>query len=183
MRANGRSWWEQPKSLHDGQIDRGRHNVPAKLNWPADRTVRTASGFEFRLGEDEKPNGAFVGLFRETQPKLTVPLVGRASMVALLTVLSTNPNQDWMEAAHVTVRYADGGSETLRLTPPDNCDDWLNYLQPRPDHLTGEHVMFGEWAHANVLAVKTDSKRELKALELTCVATETLCGLLAVTLY
>ena len=178
---DGRSIWEQIYAISDWSSDRHRHHVPERLDWPADGVVRTASGVGFRLGPAEGANGAFCGRCEGLPDVLTVPLAGRAKGVAFLLALSTNPNLDWAEALRATVTYADGGRETLALVPPDNCDDWINYSQREPYHLTGEHVMLGNWAHANVLTISVDPSRELKALELRCLSCETLGGLLAVT--
>ena len=178
---DGRSVWEQIYAISDWSADRHRHHVPERLDWPADGEVRTASGTTFRLGPSEGANGAFCGRCKELPDTLTVPLAGKAKGVAFLLTLSTHPNLDWTEALRATVNYADGGRETLALVPPDNCDDWINYSQRYPYHLTGEHVMLGTWAHANALTVPTDPGRELRSFELKCLSGETIGGLLAVT--
>ena len=181
LRQDGRSTWEQVYAISDWSADRHRHHVPEKLDWPATGSVRTVSGTTFRLGPAEGANGAFCGRCEKLPDALTVPLAGKARGVAFLLALSTHPNLDWIEALRATVTYADGGRETLALVPPDNCDDWINYSQRYPYHLTGEHVMLGTWAHANALTVTTDPARELKSFELKCLSGETIGGLLAVT--
>ena len=182
LTAHGRSWWESPNSSDEASNVRGGRNVPDKMAWPADGVVRSKTGVPFRLAGHDEKNAAFVSLYEQFPDRLEIPLSGKASKLALLTALSTNPNQGWMEAARFAVAYADGTSEVLPLVPPDNCDDWLNYLQSSPYHLTGEHVMFHERAHANVLALRLDPAKELKALTLECVGTETFAGLVAATL-
>ena len=141
------------------------------------------AGMLFRLGPENGANAAFVSLYREFPASIEIPLSGKARKIALLTVLSTNPNLDWMEAARLSVRYSDGGGESLSLVPPDNCDDWLNYLQLEPYALNGKAVMFGEREHANLLALDLDGTRELEAIVFECVSTETIAGLLAATLF
>ena len=182
LTAHGRSWWESPNSSDEESNVRGGRNVPDKMAWPADGIVKSKTGIPFRLAGHDAKNAAFVSLYEQFPDRLEIPLSGKASKLALLTALSTNPNQDWMEAARFAVAYADGTSEVLPLVPPDNCDDWLNYLQGRPYHLTGEHVMFHKRAHANVLAMRLDPAKELKSLTLECVGTETFAGLVAATL-
>ena len=88
----------------------------------------------------------------------------------------------WMESARVEVEYADGSAASLSLVPPDNCDDWLNYAQPSPYHVNGEHIMLHDRAHVNVLALKLDPSKELKRLVVECRSTETLAGIVAATL-
>ncbi len=182
VRKNGRSWWEQCEAVSDWSSDRGRYNVPVTMDWPADNRVRTPAGHVFVLGACDGTNGAFCARCPELPQTITVPLSGKASSLSFLVALSTNPNLTWMEALRATVTYVDGGTEMLKLVPPDNCDDWLNYLQVKPYHLTGEHVMFGAWAHANVLTIPVDPNRPLATFELKCIACETIGGLLALTL-
>ena len=180
--ANGRSWWESPNSSDENANVRRGRCVPNRMRWPADGILRTESELSFHLAGHDELNAAFVSRCEQFPTRLEVSLAGKASKIALLTALSTNPNQDWMEAARFTVTYADGTTAGLSLVPPDNCDDWLNYLQDRPYHLTGEHVMFHERAHANVLAIALDATRELKSLSLECIGTETFAGLVSATL-
>lgn len=191
--ANGRSWWEWHEVCGNRRWARN-YAVPAKLDWPQDGILRTKYGPEFKLGPEAGTNAVFTSFFDQFPKEVSVPLKGRAQKLALLTAVSTNPNVAWMEAAQVIVEYADGTAKTLSLVPPDNCDDWLGYswghwarsnsaTDNTPYAVKGNPVQFAPRAHANVLAIDLDPKRELKSLRFVCRGTETLAGLLAATLY
>ena len=164
LTEHGRAWWEALQGVGDVHNERGGHNIPEKLSLP------------------EAPNAVFTSLYDQFPDKATIPLSGRARKILVDVALSTNPNHDWSTVAVLTVRTTDGAIRTLALVPPDNCDDWLNYLQLRPYALKGNPIMLGERAHANRLAVELDPEAELESLTLETVATETLCGILSATL-
>ena len=172
--ANGRSWWEARA--------RGRYAVPDKLRIPADGILRSSAGIPFKIGPANAPNSLFASFYDQLPAKAYVPLSGKASGIAMLAAVSTNPNVAWMESARVEVEYADGSTAPLSLVPPDNCDDWLNYALPTPYHINGEHIMLHDRAHVNVLALKLDPTKELKRLSIECRSTETLAGIVAATL-
>lgn len=87
-------------------------------------------------------NIAYTSLFDNYPDSIELPLKGRASGVALLIAGSTNHMQSRIANALVTVTYADGTADTLRLVNPDNwCPIEQDYyvdgkafsvLQPRP---------------------------------------------------
>ena len=174
---NGRSWWNEHYAA-----ERHRSSVPDKLRIPADGVVRTKTGIPFRIGPDGGKNAVFASLYDQFPAKVSLPLSGRASKLALLVAVSSNPNVDWVEAARIEVVYADGSMEALSLVPPDNCDDWLNYSVETPYHLNGEHVMLHDRAHLNAVALSIDPSKDLKSVSIECTGTETLAGIAAATL-
>ena len=191
--ANGRGWWESHETCTNRRWARN-YAVPDKLDWPQDGILRTKYGPAFKLGPAAGANAAFTSFYNQFPKEVSVPLKGRAQKLALLAAVSTNPNVAWMEAAQLTVEYADGTRKTLALVPPDNCDDWLGYswgnwsrpnpaMDNTPYAVKGNPVAFAPRAHANVLAIDLDPRRELKALRFICCGTETLAGILAATLY
>ncbi len=193
IEANGRTGWERHETLRNRKWPKD-YCVPKKLNWPADGLLKTKYGPSFRLGPAEGANAAFVSLYDQFPKEILIPLTGKASKIALLTAISTNPNVGWVEAAKCVVEYADGTTAALSLVPPDNCDDWLNYSQgqwsyydrardDRPYAAKGNPVMFGQTAHANVHALSLDPEKELRSLRFVCTGTQTLAGLLGITLY
>ena len=193
LMANGRSQWERHEVVDNRKWPKD-WCVPKKLDWPGDGILKTEYGADFALGGANASNAVFTALYDQFPDEVSIPLTGKAEKIALLTVLSTNPNVAWLEAAAITVEYADGTSASLSLLPPDNCDDWLSYshgqwtyLDPEKDchpyAIHGRPVMFGEIAHGNVHTMALDPSKELKSLRFACRGTETLAGLLGATLY
>ncbi|MBO7684453.1 MAG: hypothetical protein J6T51_06985, partial [Kiritimatiellae bacterium] len=191
--ANGRSWWEKHEVAGNRRGARDWF-VPAKLEFPADGVLATEYGPSFRLGAADGTNAVFTAFYDQFPDEVEIPLSGRAVKAAFLSAISTNPNVAWMEAARIRVEYADGTAQELSLVPPDNCDDWLSYSHGhhsyydsrrdgRPYAVMGRPVAFGGNSHGNVHAIGLDPAKELKCVRFSCRGTETLAGLLGVTLY
>jgi hypothetical protein len=191
--SNGRAWWERHEVAGNRKGSK-KWCVPTKLDWPKDGIMKTSYGPTFRLGAANVSNAVFTAFYDQFPHEVFVPLSGNARKIAFLSAISTNPNVAWMEAALITVEYADGSTESLSLLPPDNCDDWLSYSHGqwsyydakrdgRPYAVNGKPVMLSETAHANVHALALDPTKDIKCVRFSCRSTETLAGLLAVTLY
>ncbi len=101
--------------------------------------IFTAVGVPFATPK-EGQNVAFTSLWDNYPDSISVPLKGKAAHAYLLMAGSTNPMQSRIANAVVRVEYADGTSETLQLTNPDNwCPieqdyyiDGLAYNAPLP---------------------------------------------------
>lgn len=101
--------------------------------------IFTAVGVPFATPK-EGQNVAFTSLWDNYPDSISVPLKGKAAHAYLLMAGSTNPMQSRIANAVVRVEYADGTSETLELTNPDNwCPieqdyyiDGLAYNAPLP---------------------------------------------------
>ena len=68
----------------------------------------------------EGPNIAYTSLWDNYPDSIEVTLEGKASHAYLLMAGSTNPMQFGIENAAVSVEYADGSHDELKLTPPAN---------------------------------------------------------------
>ncbi len=101
--------------------------------------VFTAVGVPFATPKEGR-NIAYTSLWDNYPDSISVALKGKASHAYLLMAGSTNPMQSRIANAIVRVEYADGTSETLELTNPDNwCPieqdyyiDGLAYKAPSP---------------------------------------------------
>ncbi len=101
--------------------------------------IFTAAGVPFATPK-EGQNVAFTSLWDNYPDSISVALKGKAAHAYLLMAGSTNPMQSRIANAVVRVEYADGTSETLQLTNPDNwCPieqdyyiDGLAYKAPLP---------------------------------------------------
>ena len=109
------------------------------LRSQSDKGVFTAIGIPFATPK-EGLNIAYTSLWDNYPDSIAVPLKGKASHAYLLMAGSTNPMQSRIANAVVRVEYADGTSESLELTNPDNwCPieqdyyiDGLAYTAPMP---------------------------------------------------
>lgn len=101
--------------------------------------IFTAVGVPFSTPK-EGWNVAFTSLWDNFPDSISVALKGKASHAYLLMAGSTNPMQSRIANAMVRIEYADGTSDTLTLTNPDNwCPieqdyyiDGLAYNAPLP---------------------------------------------------
>lgn len=123
---------------------------------------------------------------------ITLPIHASGDKIYFMLSVSTNGMQSHIENARITVRLADGTTEVLPLTNPDNIDDWLCYQERhdsdwgssnecRPYAKTGYEQFFGKKAHANILAVDLHGEKQIEEIKLETLSCEVLTGLLGVT--
>lgn len=185
--ATGRSWWED--------YSRGKNGVPDTLNLPENCCVyQTDIGVPFLLSAvgDDKKNAAFTSLYNQFPDSITLPIHARGDKIYFMLSVSTNGMQSHIENARITVHLADGTTEILPLTNPDNIDDWLCYQERhdsdwgssnkcRPYAKNGYEQFFGEKAHGNILAVDLHGEKQIEEIKLETLSCEVLTGLLGVT--
>jgi hypothetical protein len=160
-------------------------------------------GIPFRTpGDADAKNIVFTSQWDNYPHEKTVALSGKASHAYLLMAGSTNFMQSRMENAEVVVAYADGSSERLPLTNPENwwpieqdymIDDYQfqrpGPLPPRVDLKTGA-TRFPEigkgrtirGGSATVLDMRLSPTKELKTLTVRTIANEVVVGLMSITL-
>ena len=112
---------------------------------------------------------------------MSIPVNTDGSKIYFMLSVSTNNMQSRIENARITVNFTDGTSELLPLTNPDNIDDWLNYQTANPYAESGYIEMFGEKAHANILALDLGKVKHIESVDFECLSSEVLAGLLGVT--
>lgn len=91
----------------------------SKLRSLAKGDVFEAAGVPFRTPQEGK-NIAYTSLWDNYPDSLTFALKGKASHVYLMMTGSTNPMQSRIANGVITVNYADGTTERLELSNPDN---------------------------------------------------------------
>ncbi len=135
------------------------------------------SGVAFATPE-AGPNVACVSVWENFPSVMTIPLSGRGSELAVFFVGITNPMQSQVENARLSVRYADGESEPMRLVPTLNFDDWLNGALQQ-EH---ETAYFSDFNHGIVARLPLEAGRELKGLRCEVLANEVIVGVLGVSI-
>jgi hypothetical protein len=165
----------------------------------------TADGVSFRTSS-APANCAFLSLWEQDRPALTMPLAGSAHRLSLLMAGTTQPQCSRMVHARVRVRYTDGTDSTLDLRNPENwwpidqdylIDDYLfRDLAPPPvrvDLQTG-HVRTLDLSSfkgagrevpggaANVIHLPLDPAKTLAAMEVEVKLYGIVVALIAATL-
>jgi hypothetical protein len=165
--------------------------------------IEVPQGVPFQTpGEPDANNILFTSQWDNYPHEKSVPLAGKATHIYLLMAGSTNYMQSRMDNGEVIVTYADGTTDRLALTNPDNWwpieQDYLidDYQFPRPgpvppriDLMTAK-VRFPEigtprnipGGAATVLDMPLNSAKELKSLTLRTLANEVVIGLMSATL-
>jgi hypothetical protein len=162
-------------------------------------------GVRFRASAGEA-NCLFLSHWDQDRPSVTLPLQGRAQMLALLLAGTTLPQCSRMVHGTVRVRYADGSAVELLLRNPENwwpieqdylTDDYLFVDTATPpvrvDLATGKVRVLGSESFkgqgravpggaANVLTMTLDPGKTLLALELRVDLYGVVVGLLAASL-
>lgn len=165
-------------------------------------------GIPFRLMK-EGNNIAFTSLWDNYPDRISIPLSGKASHAYLLLAGSTNHMQCRIANGIVTVEYADGTSDRLTLTNPDNwCPIEQDFYvdgaaftvpDPRPYRLhlksgkvsrdlgkelgiTGVYGREIDGGAGVLLDMPLSSGKDLKSLTLETLANDVVIGLMGVTL-
>jgi hypothetical protein len=165
----------------------------------------TADGVPLRI-PGGSANCAFLSLWQQDRPRLSVPLRGQAHQLSLLIAGSTQPQCSRMVHAVVRVRYADGTDTVLDLRNPENwwpieqdylIDDYLfRDLAPPParvDLQTGNVRMLdlasckgrgreAPGGAANVIHLPLDPARTLALMEIEVKLYGIVVALMAATL-
>ena len=168
--------------------------------------LSTSIGIPFDIGTPEK-DIVFVSLWDNYPDSIHIALNGSASHLYLLMAGSTNPMQSHIDNGVVTVNYADGTSDTLRLRNPHNwCpieqdyyDDGLAFRAawPRPyriDFATGEMKRslqpsgdsYGDRRFSKgagvVLEMPTDPHKRLQSMTVRALSNDVVIGVMGVTM-
>jgi hypothetical protein len=173
-----------------------------------DNKFVTGLGIPFRLMK-EGNNIAFTSLWDNYPDRISIPLSGKASHAYLLLAGSTNHMQCRIANGIVTVEYADGTSDRLTLTNPDNwCPIEQDFYvdgaaftvpDPRPYRLhlksgkvsrdlgkelgiTGVYGREIDGGAGVLLDMPLSSGKDLKSLTLETLANDVVIGLMGVTL-
>ncbi len=154
-------------------------------------------------------NIAYTSLWDNYPDSLTVPLKGNAAHAYLLMAGSTNQMQSRIANGIVRVEYADGTSQTMELTNPDNwcpieqdyyVDDYaFKAAEPRPYRvhfmsdkvsrnlgdalgLTGVYGREIPGGAGQLLDLVLDPTKKLRSLTVRTLSNDVVIGLMAITL-
>jgi len=140
-------------------------------------TVISPSGIPFATPGDGE-NLVCVSMFDVFPTAVTVPLSGKGKELAVLFVASSNCMLSYVENARITVTYADGTSEHIKLVYPINLDDWLTSALT----VKAEVFYFNNFNHATVQRIKIDPERELVDIRIEAVANDVILGVAGISI-
>jgi len=189
--------WEVPISSQldgfdgspSGALLRSRWDVP-----PMPPILRTPGGVQFKLAEGGKETPDILALGntepRESLPSaftLTLAHPTRLVKVYLLTANIMKVLKCYYPGAEVTVRYADGTQQDHQLIPPYSMSSAYHPINPSAQAIQCGKIV--DEAHAfernTFLAVEDvmcDAAKAVTEVEFRCVASETLFGIMGITL-
>ena len=163
--------------------------------------IRTPFGVSFRTGVYAMPNGEYANMLAlaSTEPfeqlpsaaVITLPRPMPAEKIYLLTLNLTKTVKCYYPGAEVVLGYDDGSKHTVELVPPYSMSCFAQHFSPFAfaipfGRIEGGDLLtplrFGDPVNREHLAVSdvvVDSKRLLSSVELRCVASETVFGIVA----
>ena len=139
--------------------------------------VHTPSGIPFATPA-ESENLACVSIFDNFPTAINIPLEGKGQELAVLFVASTYCMQSYVENARITVTYADGTTDHIKLVYPINIDDWLTSALTTE----GEIFYFNDFNHATVQKIRLDAHKELASIRIEAVANEVILGVVGISI-
>ena len=163
-----------------------------------DRSIDTGTGIPFRVGKNIDGDGEKRNLMALscTQPydqlpsevSITLEEPALAEKIYLLTADLFKPLKTYYPGAEVIVRYEGGENQITQLIPPYSMSCMLQPVSPQARHVDFGGI--GELADGlvprqtglSVSDILVDGTRKVRGITFRCVATETLFGVLAVTL-
>ncbi|MBQ4516709.1 MAG: hypothetical protein II978_07970 [Clostridia bacterium] len=168
---NGRYAWEWNHGGHNKLV------VDDSTLRQADGVVHTKSGIPFAT-PSENENIACVSVWDNFPTEMVVPLDGTAQELAIMFISTTNSMQTRVENVRITVTYADGKTEEVKLVYPLSIDDWLvPALQTQ-----NETFYFNDYNHATVQRIRLDSSKELANVKIEAVANEVIMGVMGISI-
>ena len=168
---NGRYAWEWNHGGHNKLV------VDDSTLRQADGVVHTKSGIPFAT-PSENENIACVSVWDNFPTEMVVPLDGTAQELAIMFISTTNSMQTRVENVRITVTYADGKTEEVKLVYPLSIDDWLvPALQTQ-----NETFYFNDYNHATVQRIRLDSSKELANVKIEAVANDVIMGVMGISI-
>lgn len=169
MFPNGRYAWEWNHRGHNQLY------VDDSALRAANGLVRTPSGIPFYT-PSEQENLACVSIWDNFPTATTIPLDGTGKELAILFVSTTSSMQTLVENARITVSYADGTAESVKLVYPINIDDWLvPALQTK-----NEIFYFNDYNHATVQRIRLNPAKQLASVKIEAIANEVIIGIMGI---
>jgi len=119
---------------------------------------------------------------------LQLPEPRRAEKLYLLTANLVKPLKCYYPGAEVVIRYADGSEQLHAMIPPYTMPSLIGHICPRAwvvpiGKLAGHAGPVADTrAYLSLTDVVLDASKQVTAIDLRCVATETLLGVAGITL-
>ena len=171
MFPNGRYAWEWNHAGHNQLY------VDDSALRAANGLVHTPSGIPF-ITPAENENLACVSIWDNFPTQLTIPINDKAAELEIMFVSTTSSMQTDVENVRITVEYADGKCEEVKLVYPYSIDDWLvPALQTE-----SEIFYFNDYNHATIKRIPLDSAREVASVKFEAIANEVIMGVMGITL-
>lgn len=184
------------QSLPEGWTCKGRFTAD---DLPA--VTQSGAGVPFRTQAAKAPRGEAarnILALASTEPYEQLPSVAtvkfpsavKAQKLYLLTANLTKTVKCYYPGGEIVVHYESGPDQVVSLTPPHNMPMFAQLFCPRAwtmpyGKLSGDMTplnMGGKEPNLAVTDVLLDSGREIRSIELRCVASETILGIVGATL-
>ena len=176
VRRDSLSVWDRISQEPDLSTLRARVDGTGRIVSPDTETL-----IQFQVSTGPK-NTVLLGRWDELPDTVRFPIeTPRVRAVYLLVAGTTFPMQSHIANARVVLHYDDASSEPTDLINPYNYDDGIGSFGDY-HYSENEMVELGKKTHADVIALRTDPRKQLTAVEVCCLSNQILFGVLGLTL-